>query len=749
MDALEYVVESDALAPDGAVAGGTPAPSLDKIDVEPVAALDAELDETVGGASEEAALLPMAPGVALEEKYGALPVFPRFGPPLPARQAPRISAPPAPPAPSHLLTLGVQRKAAPRKAALRWTPFAILAAIVALPALLIALLLPALNARFAHPRQSDQLPALTARLASATAVTRLDAANAAFGAQTFAVAPAFTTYYGAHDGQNTLGAAITPAFTSNLGETQFFAGGALVSAGDETPDAIASAASDGPGDLDPKLARDGVDDSESGVIALSLSQELLALGSAAPIGGDDSGATYATLRAAARPAAFLTAPTPSKSDQVIKEPGEPEVILSAQQAFVVEGKRDGQAAGHTVPLALWAYINRGDVAPQGWATDIGAPLTEPLSITATRGGARHHLLVQAFAQVTLIADLDQPDASGAPTIATQPAGRDYLLTAGGPTVHTSAQTQRWVTTNGALRTAAGASAVAVGLNANSAVTLSGAAQWVAGDLWYAVSWRTPSRNGQAWVDESALTDAKPTAIPVNGFDTLSPDLAKYLAGRGRNTGVVAYDVTRGVMYTYNSGALFIMASSAKVPLLISYLEYIESQGRRPNSYEVSVMTAMIEQSDNNAAQVIYDTLGYDAGQRAYMRRWGITDYRSNPDGWGWGEWSPGDMARLLTLLQTGKVLNASDRNLAFYLMSHIESDQQFGVGDSAPKGASFWMKNGWVTGPDGAWDVNSSGIVKVGGETYIVTVYSGELGSLQQGIDIVNHVCGAIGQSLK
>ena len=214
------------------------------------------------------------------------------------------------------------------------------------------------------------------------------------------------------------------------------------------------------------------------------------------------------------------------------------------------------------------------------------PLTEPLSITATRDGARHHLLVQAFAQVTLIADLDQPDASGAPTIATQPAGRDYLLTAGGPTVRASALTQRWVTANGALRTAAGASAVVVGLNANSAVTLSGAAQWVAGDLWYAVSWRTPSRNGQAWVDASALTDTTPSAIPVNGFDALSPDLAKYLAGRGRNTGVVAYDVTRGVMYTYNSDGLFIMASSAKVPLLISYLEYIESQGRGPNSYEV-------------------------------------------------------------------------------------------------------------------------------------------------------------------
>ncbi len=681
------------------------------------------------------ALLPVTPGVVMgETPTDLLPTLPRFGPRVSGGPAERIP-------PVRLAALGRRRGSISR-----WVPFATLVALVVIPALLVTLLLPVISARL---RPSDQLPALTERLASATAITRLDAANAVFGGQTYAVDPVFTAYYAAHDGQNTLGPAITPPFPSNLGNTQFFMGGALVSAADETPNRIASEASDGPGDLDPGLARDGVDDSENGVIALPLGQELLALGSAAPIGGDNSGATYATLRAAARPSAFLAAPTPSKSDRVIRAAGAPEVILSSARAFVVEGKRGGQVAGHSIPLALWAYITRPDVAPQGWAVDIGEPLTEPLSVTATRDGARHHLLVQAFAQMTLIADLDQRDASGAPAITTQPAGRDYLLTAGGPTVHASAQTLRWVTADGALRTVAGGSAVAVGLNANSAVTLSGAALWVKGDLWYGVSWRTPSRNGAAWVDASALTDARPTAIPVNGFDALSPDLAKYLAGRGQNIGVVAYDVTRGAMYSYNSGGLFIMGSSAKVPLLVSYLEYIESQGRGPNDYEVSVMTAMIEQSDNNAAQVIYDTLDYAPGQIAHMRNWGVTDYQPNPNGWGWGMWSPGDMARLLSLLQAGKVLNASDRGLALYLMSHIESDQQFGVGDSAPAGAQFWMKNGWVTGPDGAWNVNSSGIVKVGGETYIVTVYNGELGSYQQGVDIVNHVCGAVGQALK
>lgn len=684
------------------------------------------------------ALLPMAPGVVIDEApTDMIPALPRLGPPRSGAGSERVP-------PLRLSALGRRRGVIPR-----WAPFGSVAAILGIFTLLVAILWPAISGQAARLRSPDQLPALTERLASATAVTQLETANAAFGDQTYAVDPAFTAYYAAHTGQDTLGAAITPAFMSNLGETQFFVGGALVSAGQKTASTVASDASDGPGDLDPGLARDGVDDSAYGVIALSLTQELLALGSAAPVGGDDSGTTYATLRAAARPDAFLVAPTPSNDDQVIRAAGAPEVIISSERAFVVEGKRGGKSAGHTVPLALWTYINSADIAPQGWLVTFGEPLTEPLALTATRAGAPHHLLVQAFAQVTLIADLDQPDATGAPTIAIQSAGRDYLLTAGGPAVHVIGQAQRWLTANGALRTEAGERAVTVGLNANSAVTLSGAAQWLAGDLWYAVTWQTPSRAGSAWVDASALTDLPPTAIPVNGFDALSPDLAKYLAGRGDGTGVVAYDVTRGVMYSVNSGGRFIMASSAKVPLLVSYLEYIESQRRGPNSYEVSVMTAMIEHSDNNAAQVIYDTLGGAAGQRAHMKGWGITDYVANPYGWGWARWSPGDMARLLSLLQAGKVLNASDRSQALYLMNHVESDQQFGVGDSAPAGATFWMKNGWVPGPDGAWAVNSSGIVKVGGETYIVTVYNGELNSYQQGVDIVNHICGAIGQALK
>ena len=44
--------------------------------------------------------------------------------------------------------------------------------------------------------------------------------------------------------------------------------------------------------------------------------------------------------------------------------------------------------------------------------------------------------------------------------------------------------------------------------------------------------------------------------------------------------------------------------------------------------------------------------------------------------------------------------------------------------------------------------MNSSGIVTLGGETYIVAVFSEGNGSYEKGFAIAQHVCAAVGQSL-
>ena len=81
-------------------------------------------------------------------------------------------------------------------------------------------------------------------------------------------------------------------------------------------------------------------------------------------------------------------------------------------------------------------------------------------------------------------------------------------------------------------------------------------------------------------------------------------------------------------------------------------------------------------------------------------------------------------------------------------MENVESDQQIGVGSTAPAGATVALKDGWVGGPDNRWVMNTSGIVTVGQETYIISVYTTGLDDLPQGWGITEHVCGAVAQLL-
>lgn len=611
------------------------------------------------------------------------------------------------------------------------------ALLILLPAVLAATLWPALGVLTPFGAPPDRVPRGASAWAMAARHTPLDPANSAFGAQAYPVDEQFAASYAARGGQAVLGVALTPAFTCNLGLVQFFMTGALLHASGQATGSAPHA-----GDLDPDLLREGDSDAASGVVWLPLSHTLFSDGSAAPIGGAGSAVTYATLRAATQMEALE--PKPDHTRQIKANAPLPQTIVIGQSAFVIEGSRAGKLVGHSIPAPTWAFINQPQVAPHGWLRDIGEPLTAPVSLTITSNGQQRHLLAQAFWQTIIVTDVDQPQAT-----AMQPIGLDYLRTVGAPAAHPHAGMRLWTTQDGALRSAPGANDLAVSLNTNAAITLTGAAQWNQGALWYGATWSSPSRHGTAWVAITSLSATQPGSPTTAGFDALSLSLAGYLNSQGDAVGAVVYDVTRNITYSYHPTEKFTMASSAKVPLLVAYLAYIEGQGRGPNGYEVSVMTAMIENSDNNAAQVIYDTIGYDAGQQSYMRAWGIGDYASDPNGWGWGQWSPADMAHLLALLQSGQVLNGSDRALALNLMQRVESDQRFGVGDTAPGNATVAMKDGWVPEPDGAWAVNTSGIVTIGGETYIVTVYTKQQNSFGSGQDIVNHVCAAVAQALK
>ena len=212
---------------------------------------------------------------------------------------------------------------------------------------------------------------------------------------------------------------------------------------------------------------------------------------------------------------------------------------------------------------------------------------------------------------------------------------------------------------------------------------------------------------------------------------------------------VVYDLTHNRYYTYNASSQFIVASSMKVPIMLTFFDMIERQGRGPTNQELYLLTTMIENSNNDSASVLYfGEIGGAAGVTRYMQKIGVTGLWANPNAWGWSLMYPSTMVQLLTRLYQGSILNAHDRNLALYLMEHVQADQRVGVGDTAPKGATVALKDGWVVGPDGYWVMNSSGIVTLGSETYIIASYTRDDASLLAGQNIVRQICGQVAAQL-
>jgi hypothetical protein len=559
-----------------------------------------------------------------------------------------------------------------------------------------------------------------------TEVTAPDFQFAPGTSQKVGISTLFKPYYDSHNGKQNLGNALTVAFPTDRGWIQFFESGALflpVPQKEHVHDAN-----------DPlvDLIVNGAGDPESGIIRLPLLQSLLTVGSQVPVGGLGSPLTYVDLRAATNPNLMQPAPTAGHT----ATPS----LATSQGIFVSGGTRGGKDVGHLVPQAFWNYINRPDVSPDGWQTDFGPPLTAALAFTITQNGGTHHMMVQLFWRDGLLLDQDTLDNNGQPLIRQLDTGIDYLNTLGPPIVALAAGQQIWAQGNVTLLNTPDTGQAIAHMGQHYPLTTSGDSAWINGTLWYHVQWAIHKQTRSGWAQASTITFASPGNAPGwASFDALSPDLAAYLASFGDNVGAAVYDVTNNRYYTYNADTQFITGSSIKVPIMLTFLNLTEQQGRQPDANEMNLLTTMIENSNNDSAEALYTNEdGNAAGVASYMQQIGIS----------WSLITPLTMVNLLTRLQNGTILTAQDRQLALYLMENIESDQQIGVGDTAPAGATVAMKDGWVPAPDGLWAMNTSGIVTMGRQTYIISVYTRDQNSLDDEYAIVQHVCGAVAKLL-
>ncbi len=547
------------------------------------------------------------------------------------------------------------------------------------------------------------------------------------------VSPLFTAYYQDNGIANSLGKPLTTAFPVEHGWLQFFEAGALFL---PTP---LQTYTDANNELTEMVNADtkGV---AVGVARLTLLQALLTAGSLAPIGGEGSTLTYADVRAATGIRYMVSPQIPASA--ALNSYARNTI---AQSLFVKGGVLAGKNVGHMIGQPFWGYINASD--PDAWQEDIGIPLTEALPFTITHNGSVHHMLLQVFSYAGLLVDQDSISLANEPIIHRLNTGLDYLRTFGLPAVELRAKQSLWSQGESSLLDTSGHEIAHVGQNFPFVVL--GNTQWIGGTLWYNVQWNTSNGTYKGWVKADTVTfNAPASGVSQASFDLLSPDLKTYLDDIGPNVSVALYDVTHATYYTYNSSTQFIVASSMKVPIMLTFLDMLEQQGRDPNDNEMGLLTTMIENSNNDSASALFDAVGGASGIASYMQKIGITGLSPDDDSWGYSLITTPTMVDMLTLLYGGKILNASHRTLALNLMENIEPDQQAGIGDTVPVGATVAMKDGWVTGPDNLWAMNSSGIVTSGKETYILSVYTQEQSSLDDGKAIARHVCGTIASLL-
>ncbi|MFQ5473532.1 MAG: serine hydrolase, partial [Dehalococcoidia bacterium] len=206
-------------------------------------------------------------------------------------------------------------------------------------------------------------------------------------------------------------------------------------------------------------------------------------------------------------------------------------------------------------------------------------------------------------------------------------------------------------------------------------------------------------------------------------------------------GVAVVVLDERVTYVHNGGALFPMASVAKVPIMLTMLDQVDRIGRVLSEHEVTLIRQMITLSDNVAAYALWEAVGGAGAVTQYLRSIGVDGLKLNPQYWGETLASAADVAEMLALLADGEILEEPRRSFALELMAEVDGSQDWGVSAgpaSDPAAGTIGVKNGWYPAPDG-WRVNSTGFVVSNDSQleYTVAILTSGQRSLDDGIETI------------
>jgi hypothetical protein len=209
------------------------------------------------------------------------------------------------------------------------------------------------------------------------------------------------------------------------------------------------------------------------------------------------------------------------------------------------------------------------------------------------------------------------------------------------------------------------------------------------------------------------------------------------------TGQLAVGVTdpgTGVTATYHPHTAFHTASIVKADILATLLLQLQRQHAGLSLEEQDLATAMIEESDNGAANDLWYTIGATAGLAAGDQVLRLRHTAPGEDDlWGLTSTTVPDQLRLLSDLTSRRSpLTGASRRYELTLMRDVEPGENWGVTAAASRQTRPAVKNGWLPdGPLGLWVINSIGVISHHGQRLLVAVLSSGQPSEQTGIDQV------------
>lgn len=240
----------------------------------------------------------------------------------------------------------------------------------------------------------------------------------------------------------------------------------------------------------------------------------------------------------------------------------------------------------------------------------------------------------------------------------------------------------------------------------------------------------------AHTDQQQLSFTVPGTLAA-GFQELQ------LSARGK-LGMAVMAVGGQKMVTFGDWTSGPAWSTMKVPLVIA----AQRKSSASSSYAA---TAAITQSDNTAADTLWQSLG--TGQEAakaveaVLREGGdtkttvpATKTRSDVSAFGQADWALTEQVRFASRLpclpQSTDVIG---------LMEQITSSQRWGLGDL--KGAEF--KGGWGPDTSGAYLVRQFGLIEgPAGQIAVAIATQPDSGTLSDGISILDRLATVISQHL-